>query len=272
MLFLSLIQNTHVDRLIRLMMFGTDMDRDRACCAHCAGMGKKNPLGLPGEDKLDLQESPDLLVRVGRNIFSHMTLQQKPVDFDVLVQPYRPHGVADEDGKQEVLAAGEACACNLKDASPAELVANTSVWTLEAIEINANNSSDAGILLRHMADCKAWGSRVPRVGVTNEKSFYIPDSDNDSACQRLLDDGLIVRSKAEPCSNQFYITSKGATALQMRLKVGSKRSLEDFHKPLGCKEISDRLVPVLVQHFFVQMCSKAIAANLINGYLIDILQ
>ena len=73
---------------------------------------------------------------------------------------------------------------------------------------------------------------------SNCTSVFIPEPDPDAgvdddvACAKLLAAGLIVESKSNP--RHFYITTKGAKNLQMRLLAGSEQSLEEYHKLPGC--------------------------------------
>ena len=177
-------------------------------------------------------------LRIERNFYHHMTLQQKPTDFDVLVQIYEKRCAESIDGQEEIAPLGEARLCNLKDASATGLTQKATLWTLQEIKIDPSDDSDAGDLLLQMAEAKAWGSSFARVGSSNCTSFFIPDPDPDAgvdddvACAKLLAAGLIVESKSNP--RHFYITTKGAKNLQMRLLAGSEQSLEEYHKLPGC--------------------------------------
>ena len=182
---------------------------------------------------LDSQSS---MFRVGRNIFTHMTLEQRPESFEVLVQRYQGTGQC-QDGKQEVVASGDTFGCKLRDATPVDLVANTSLCSLENVDIQSkgDSNSDANLLLLQMVDSKAWSSRVTRVRSSGQHKFWIPESGSDPACVQLRNEGLIIPSGPEP--DHFVISTKGAKALEMKLQVGSTMSLEDYHKQSGCVNI-----------------------------------
>ncbi|CAL1173778.1 unnamed protein product [Cladocopium goreaui] len=175
---------------------------------------------------LDSQSS---MFRIGRNIFTHMTLEQRPESFEVLVQRYQGTGQR-QDGKQEVVASGDTFGCKLRDATPVDLVANISLCSLENVDIQSkgDSNSDANLLLLQMVDSKAWSSWVTRVRSSGQHKFWIPDSGSDPACVQLRNEGLIIPSGPEP--DHFVISTKGAKALEVKLQVGSTMSLEDYHK------------------------------------------
>ena len=182
---------------------------------------------------LDSQSS---MFRIGRNIFTHMTLEQRPESFEVLVQRYQGTGQR-QDGKQEVVASGDSFGCKLRDATPVDLVANISLCSLENVDIQSkgDSNSDANLLLLQMVDSKAWSSWVTRVRSSGQHKFWIPDSGSDPACVQLRNEGLIIPSGPEP--DHFVISTKGAKALEVKLQVGSTMSLEDYHKQSGCVNI-----------------------------------
>ena len=182
---------------------------------------------------LDSQSS---MFRIGRNIFTHMTLEQRPESFEVLVQRYQGTGQR-QDGKQEVVASGDTFGCKLRDATPVDLVANISLCSLENVDIQSkeDSNSDANLLLLQMVDSKAWSSRVTRARSSGQRKFWIPESGSDPACVQLRNEGLIIPSGPEP--DHFVISTRGAKALEMKLQVGSTMSLEDYHKQSGCMNI-----------------------------------
>lgn len=184
------------------------------------------------------QSKGPVFLRIQRNIFQHMTLQQNPKDFDVLVQQYElcglDQGAKDADADhEEVVPWGDYQICNLKDAQFLELMQFTSLCTMEDINITPIDNSDAGLLLLQMAESRAWGSNVSRVSSSNCTAFYIPHniSDNDSAFAKLKEDGLITESKSKP--EHYYITMKGSRKLNMKIAIGNKQSLEEYQKLLG---------------------------------------
>ena len=188
-------------------------------------------------EQQDQSDGP-MFFRILRNYLPHLTLEQKPKQFDVLLQQYRQCGAEPMSGpggagQQELVPWGEPCACNLKDALPADLTRLAALWTLEDINITPPDRSDAGLLLVQMAESKAWHSKVARVSSSNCSAFYIPRhvSDSDPAVAQLLQDGMIVESKSNP--QHYFITVKGSQKLQMRLVFGSRQSLDDYHKFLG---------------------------------------
>ena len=177
-----------------------------------------------------------VFLRIQRNIFQHMTLQQNPQDFDVLVQQYelcRLEEVTNDADHEEVVPWGDYQICNLKDAQFLDLMKLTSLWTMEDIKITPIDNSDAGLLLLQMAESRAWGSNVSRVSSSNCTAFYIPDSitDNDPAFAQLKEDGLITESKSNP--EHYYITVKGSRKLNMKIAIGNRQSLDEYQKLLG---------------------------------------
>ena len=119
----------------------------------------KNSLDLKDRMALNLKNQ-NVFLRIERNFYHHMTLQQKPTDFDVLVQIYEKRCAESIDGQEEIAPLGEARLCNLKDASATDLTQKATLWTLQEIKIDPLDDSDAGDLLLQMAEAKAWGSRV----------------------------------------------------------------------------------------------------------------
>eukprot|EP00439_Symbiodinium_sp_Y106_P018937 s1520_g2.t1 len=116
----------------------------------------KNSLDLKDRMALNLKNQ-NVFLRIERNFYHHMTLQQKPTDFDVLVQIYEKRCAESIDGQEEIAPLGEARLCNLKDASATDLTQKATLWTLQEIKIDPLDDSDAGDLLLQMAEAKAWG-------------------------------------------------------------------------------------------------------------------
>ena len=182
------------------------------------------------------QSKGPVFLRIQRNIFQHMTLQQNPQDFDVLVQQYQLCGLdegANFADHEEVVPWGDYQICNLKDAQFLDLMQLTSLCTMEDINITPIDNSDAGLLLLQMAESRAWGSNVSRVSSSNCTAFYIPDniSENDPAFAQLKGGGLITESKSNP--EHYFITIKGSQKLNMKIAIGNKQSLEEYQKLLG---------------------------------------
>lgn len=196
--------------------------------------GNEQSAAVPCMAAVAMLDSQNSMFRIGRNIFTHMTLEQRPETFEVMVQRYQGTGQC-QDGKQEVVPWGEAFGCKLRDATPVDLVENTSLGTLESVGIQSKDDSDAGLLLLQMVDSKAWSSRVTRVRSSGQQKFWIPDSGSDPACVQLCHEGLIIPSGSEP--DHFVVSTKGVKALEMKLQVGSMMSLDEFHKQFGCMNV-----------------------------------
>lgn len=202
--------------------------------------GGDKPFALPVHTELHPDQTR-VFVRIERNFFKQMTLQQKPGEFDVLMHLYQRLSCCAEtvDGTEEIIPMGEACVGNLKHLSAVDLTQQTFLWTLEEIKTDPAawiDDSDAGHLLLQMAEAKAFSPSFARVRSLNCNAFYIPGpatdggpDHNHDARAKLLQADLIVESKSRP--SHFYITIKGSQNLQMKLVARGQQSLEEYHKP-----------------------------------------
>ena len=106
--------------------------------------GGDNHFALPAQEtaknSLDLThltlKNQNVFLRIERNFYQHMTLQQKPTDFDVHVQIFEKRCAESIDGQEEIAPLGEARLCRLKDASATDLTQKATLWTLQEIKID----------------------------------------------------------------------------------------------------------------------------------------
>ena len=238
------------------------------------GDGYGDRFALPAKETKRSASKPSkqkVFLRMNRNFYPHMTLQQKPSDFDVIVQIYVKQcdtGVDAIGDLEEIMPLGEPRMCNLKDASAPELTQKAAFWRLQEIKVDLsdNSESDAGALLLQMAEAKAWGSSFARVGSSNCSAFFIPEpdrdagvDDDDDACAKLLKAGLIFESKSNP--RHFYITTKGAKQMQMRLLAGNEQTLEEYHRLPGyCFKCIIIIIIIIIMTYvfcFVQLFNQS---------------
>lgn len=195
-----------------------------------AGAARSRALAVPASD---LPESELVMVRLGRNFLSKMTLENRPETFDCLATKYTVGDLHND--KREIAPLRQICACTLKDVPAAELIKHASLWSLEAVKIldastlpGDGEGLGPGLLLVQMADSNAWGPGVARTTADNCNPFYIPDPDNDRDCQELLQKKLIKPLRGSP--DQFFITLKGSQALRIQMLAGRQRSLDEFQQ------------------------------------------
>ena len=176
--------------------------------------------------------------RLTKNIFKHMTLQNKPTsEIDCLATVF-------DIGPGDVLAPrGTPYTCVLSDASSVDLVGNASICTIGPVEFDCAEKSTAGQLLLDMMKSGAWGPQASRLDVATQ-AFYLPNSAQSEDCQILLQKKLITPSMiqsvddADADAEQFYLTPHAFDVLQLKLTLASQMPLDEYHKSSSGADLS----------------------------------
>ena len=163
--------------------------------------------------------------RLTKNIFKHMTLQNKPTsEIDCLATVF-------DIGPGDVLAPrGTPYTCVLSDASSVDLVGTASICTIGPVEFDCAEKSTAGQLLLDMMKSGAWGPQASRLDVATQ-AFYLPNSAQSEDCQILLQKKLITPSMiqsvddADADAEQFYLTPHAFDVLQLKLTLASPNAI-----------------------------------------------